>query len=83
MAAVPEDLEAQPQLRAVPAEAAPAAHAAKPDDPDVTCSDNGSRCLSREDVRAISRRVVAEHQRLIALLAAYDSQQTEPRGTSH
>lgn len=83
MAAVPDDLETQPHVRAVPAEAAPAEHAAQPDDPEVTCSEDGSRCLSREEVRAISRRVVTEHQRLIALLAAYDSQRSEPPGTNH
>lgn len=82
MAAVPDDRKTQPHLRAVSAEAAPAEHAAKPGDPYVTCSEDGSRCLSREEVRAISRRVVAEHQRLIALLAAYDSQQSQPPGTS-
>jgi hypothetical protein len=83
MAAVPEDLETQPQLRAVSPEAASTEHAAKPGDPDVTCSEDGSRHLSRDEVRAISRRVVTEHQRLIALLAAYDSQQSEPPGTNH
>lgn len=83
MAAVPEDLETQPQMRAVSDEGASAENAAKPGDPDVTCSEDGSRCLSRDDVRAISRRVVTEHQRLIALLAAYDSQQSEPPSMNH
>ena len=83
MAAVPEDRETQPQLRAVSPEAASAEHPAQPGDPDVTCSEDGSRCLSRDEVRAISRRVVAKRQRMIALLAAYDSQQSEPTGTNH
>ena len=83
MAAVPEDMERQPQLRAVSPNAAPAEHSSKPGDPDVTCSEDGSRCLSRDEVRAISRRVVTEHQRMIALLAAYDSQQSEPPSTNH
>ena len=82
MAAVPDDLETQPHVRAVPAEAAPAESAAQSGDRDVTCSEDGSRCLSRDEVRAISRRAVAEHQRLIALLAAYDSQQSGPPSTS-
>ncbi len=73
MAAVPEDLEGQPQLRPVSAEAAPAEHAAKPGDPDVTCSEDGRRCLSREERRAIGRRVIAERQRAFELLEMYDS----------
>ena len=67
MAAVPEDLETQPHVRAVPADAAPASH----------------QSPSRDEVRAISRRVVTEHERLIALLAAYDSQQSEPPSENH
>lgn len=73
MAAVPEDLETQPQLRAVPVETAPADRAAQPGDPDVTCSEDGSRCLSREERRAIGRRVIAERQRAFELLERYDS----------
>lgn len=80
MAAVPEDLVTPPQLRAVSPEAAPAEHAPRSGDPDVTCSDDGSRCLSRDEARAIAHRVVAERQRMIALLAAYDSQRAEPPG---
>jgi hypothetical protein len=83
MAAVPEDLETQPQLRAVSPEAASAEHPAQPCDPEITCSEDGSRYLSRDEVHAISRRVVTEHQRLIALLAAYDSQQSEPPSANH
>ena len=73
MAAVPDDLETQPHLRAVSAEAAPAKPAAHPDDPDVRCSEDGSRCLSREERRAIGRRVIAERQRAFELLEIYDS----------
>ncbi len=73
MAAVPEDLETQPHVRAVSADAAPAEHAAKSDDPDVTCSEDGSRCLSREERRAIGRRVIAERQRAFELLEMYDA----------
>lgn len=73
MAAVPEDLETQPQLRAVSPEAASADRAAQPGDPDVTCSEDGSRCLSREERRAIGRRVIAERQRAFELLEMYDS----------
>ncbi|MDQ2651730.1 MAG: hypothetical protein M3Z20_01695 [Chloroflexota bacterium] len=83
MAAVPDDLKTQPQLRAVSAEPALAKHAAQPGDSDVRCSEDGSRCLSRDEVRSISRRIVAERQRLIALLAAYDSQQSEPPSANH
>ncbi|MCA9877602.1 MAG: hypothetical protein KC442_07465 [Thermomicrobiales bacterium] len=83
MAAVPEDLTTPPQLRAVAAETASTEHGPQPSDLDVTCSEDGSHCLSTDDVRTISRRVVAEHQRLISLLAAYDSQQSEPSGMSH
>jgi hypothetical protein len=82
MAAKPEDLETQPQLRAVSAEAAPADHAARSGDPDVRCSEDSSRSMSRDEVRALARGVVAEHQRLIALLADYDSQQSESPGTN-
>ena len=73
MAAVPDDLETQPHVRAVPAEAAPAEHAAQPDDPEVTCSEDGSRCLSREERRATGRRVIAERQRAFELLEKFDS----------
>ncbi len=73
MAAVPEDLETQPHLRAVSAEVAPADNSAKPGDPDVRCSEDGSRCLSREERRAIGRRVIAERQRAFALLEMFDS----------
>lgn len=83
MAAAPEDLETQPPLRGVSAEATSAEHAERSGDPDVKCSEDGSRCLSRDEVRSIARRVVAEHQRMIALLAAYDNQQSEPSSTKH
>jgi hypothetical protein len=73
MAAVPDDRETQPQLRAVSVEAAPAEHPAQPGDPDLTCSEDGSRCLSREERRAIGRRVIAERQRAFELLEMYDS----------
>ena len=83
MAAVPEDLETQLQLRDVSTEATSADHHFKPGDPDVKCSEDGTRCLSREEVRAISRRVIAERQRMIALLSAYDSQPSGPPSPDH
>ena len=75
MAAVPEDLETQAQLRAVSSEAVSAAPSSLSSDSDIHCSDDGSRCLSREERLAIGRNVIAERQRAFALLEAYDALQ--------
>lgn len=74
MAAVPEDLETQAQLRAVSSEAVSAELASNSGEAQIGCGSVVS--LSRDEVRAMSRRIVAEHQRMIALLATYDSQQS-------
>lgn len=79
MAAVPEDLETQQQLRAVSPEAAPADHHQQTGNPDDRCSEDGSRCLSREERLAIGWRVIAERQLAFALLAAYDRMQPDPQ----
>lgn len=75
MAAVPDEMETQLHLREVSVEVAPAAQPPQAGDPDVTCSEDGSRCLSREERQEIGRRVVAERQRAFALLETYDSRQ--------
>jgi hypothetical protein len=75
MAAEQHDVEKKTHTPASHLKDVSANHPMPPAAADVTCSEDGSRCLSREEVRALSRRIVAERQRMIALLAAYDSQQ--------
>ena len=82
-AAVPDEMDTQLHLREVSVEVVPAAQPPQAGDPDVTCSEDGSRCLSREEVRALGRRVISERQRMIELLAAYDSQQLGPASSKH
>ena len=73
MAAEQRDIEIQTQVPTSHLKDVSADRAQQPPDADVTCTDDGSRCLSLEERRAIGRRVIAERQRAFALLEMYDT----------
>lgn len=75
MVAAQKDWEEQPLALVTPPDAATGEPARQTELADVHCSEDGSRCLSREERRAIGRQVIAERQRAFALLDAYDSHQ--------
>lgn len=74
MSETPVDAGRQHEVGASSAEEFASVRSSQPDASDLRCSEDGSRCLSRAQVRAISRRVIAQRQRAIAVLAAYDDQ---------
>jgi len=73
MAAEQHDMESDAQARAGRLEDVSTGHAQQSHEADVTCSEDGSRCLSLEERRAIGRRVIAERQRAFELLEMYDT----------
>lgn len=73
MAAERRDVASQARTHASDLKDVAAAQAQQPGETDVTCSDDGSRCLSLEERRAIGRKVIAERQRAFALLELYDT----------
>lgn len=73
MVAEQRDTEGLSQVQASHLKDASADHAQQPHGDDVRCSEDGSRCLSQKERRAIGRRVIAERQGAFALLEKYDS----------
>jgi hypothetical protein len=73
MVAEQRDTESLTQAQASHLKDVSADHAQQTLGDDVRCSEDGSRCLSQKERRAIGRRVIAERQGAFAILETYDS----------